>query len=468
MKIILRKLTKKQINKRLKKKKIKNEKQKRIEYINKYKKLICENTSKVWIPKLNIPFVKVKTNSSFTIDKYTSPIKNNKLVTNIEYTFPSETRKCIKIDLNLNCTQKKILFKWFEAYVKMYNETIYFIKTNKPKTINYKNIRTNSLKNIKKQIIKDSQLSEYFRNTRIYCHILDCAIKLACSNYKSAWTNYRHGNIKHFRIRYWRQNKKMHLLEIEKSFFKHNSICPDILGEVTATYNNKPYSLTKITNGCMLHYNSLTKKFQLLNPIKTIPKVNDSEEDTVSLDPGIRDFMTGISANEVLKIGGNMSGKIRARLERTDEIKKNPNIPTKIKRKHEKRNNMKISHMVDEMHWKVANYLVGNYKTILIGDLSVKGITKKETSQLPPMTKRIGYKLKFYTFRQRLEYKCQLNKVKYAVIDERFTSKMCSVCGHIKENLGGSKIFDCESCHNVLDRDVNGCRGIFIKSFANC
>ncbi len=49
------------------------------------------------------------------------------------------------------------------------------------------------------------------------------------------------------------------------------------------------------------------------------------------------------------------------------------------------------------------------------------------------------------------------------MVDERYTSKVCSNCGNVKEDLKGSEIYDCSNCMCVMDRDVNGCRGIYIK-----
>lgn len=81
------------------------------------------------------------------------------------------------------------------------------------------------------------------------------------------------------------------------------------------------------------------------------------------------------------------------------------------------------------------------------------------------MAKRIALALKFYKYRQRLEYKCKAKGIKYKVINEYYTSKMCSVCGEIDDKLGGKKIYKCVNCKSVMDRDVNGCRGIYIKQY---
>ena len=44
------------------------------------------------------------------------------------------------------------------------------------------------------------------------------------------------------------------------------------------------------------------------------------------MDPGVRNFMTGISENEVVKIGKDSKFKIQKYLERTDKYNKNPKL----------------------------------------------------------------------------------------------------------------------------------------------
>jgi putative transposase len=41
------------------------------------------------------------------------------------------------------------------------------------------------------------------------------------------------------------------------------------------------------------------------------------------------------------------------------------------------------------------------------------------------------------------------------MVDERYTSKICSKCGNLKEDLGGNKIYKCNECKMEIDRDVN-------------
>ena len=69
-----------------------------------------------------------------------------------------------------------------------------------------------------------------------------------------------------------------------------------------------------------------------------------------------------------------------------------------------------------------------------------------------------------YQFRKKLENKCEEYKCRYLEVNEYFTSKTCTNCGHIKEDLGSNKIYNCEICHITIDRDVNGARNILIKN----
>jgi IS605 OrfB family transposase len=365
--------------------------------------------------------------------------------------------------------QKLIFNKWFIAFTKMYNETLKYIKKNYLETnklnINFINLRTNHLKETRNKIQLNSQISTINEDVRIKAHILDYAIKLACSNYKSAMSNYKKGNIKQFRIRYWKYNSNQKVMDIEHQFFKQGTICNKIFGAINCTYDGKPFDMklieTTYKSNCKLVFKN--NQYILLVPETINHKTKEKPNKIISLDPGIRKFMTGLSENQIIKIGENASDRIKKYLEIIDD-KQKIKYPKKIQIKYEKRYNLKINHLVDELHWKTIKYLTDNYENILIGDMSVKGISSNKKSVLNKMTKRIAYKLKFYQFNERLKYKCNLNKINLKQINESYTSKMCSVCGNYNNNLGASKIYDCLNCHVKMDRDINGCRGIFIKS----
>jgi len=45
--------------------------------------------------------------------------------------------------------------------------------------------------------------------------------------------------------------------------------------------------------------------------------------------------------------------------------------------------------------------------------------------------------------------------------DKYLTSKCCSNCKNIKDDLGGSKIYNCYKCNIILDRDINASINIY-------
>lgn len=438
--------------------------------INKY-------NNKVWCPCNDCKLEKINTNSWYNLSLY-----ENKNIHNDILSFQEEKNKdkkidykCLKINIKFNEEQKIIIHRWFKAYILMYNATLKLIKQrhiNGEKTIlNFKELRTKHLKNIRDDIIINSQLQKINKNTKIKTHILDTAIQLACANYKSALTNFKNGNIRHFRIRYWKIIKDFNILGIEPSYFKHNTLCPKIFGNIECFYNNEKFDLGLIgsiyNSECKILYERSTNKYTLLVPDRINKQLNNNKilihkKEFISLDPGIRTFMTGLSDNEYIKIGDNCQEKIIKTLKKIDNLNLINNKNKRVRKKlHNK--NYKLKNLISDMHWKSINFLTKNYKTILIGDLSVKGISNKKTSNINKITKRVGYALSFYKYKQRLQYKCLINNCNYLEVNEKYTSKMCSNCGNYKEDLGSNKIYNCSKCKINIDRDVNGCRGICLK-----
>lgn len=428
--------------------------------INKYNKTI-------WKPDININFNKENINTCFDIYKATDNNNyNNIKFINVNKS-SNELYRCIKVELKLNEYQKDIINRWFISFVLMYNQTLKYIKlrrtNNETQILDFKKLRTYHLKDIRNDIILNSQHPKYNKDTKIKTHILDKAIQLACSNYKSALTNLRNKNIKHFRIRYWKIKKDFYTLSIETSYFTKNSLCYNILGEVNAYYDNEKFDLglikTKYKSECKLNYNKLTNKYELIVPEKIKIKEDlDERKHFISLDPGIRTFMTGISNNDCIKINID-NDKIRKILLKIDNIKE----INKYKKRRKNKLRIKLKNMIDELHHKTINYLTNNYDNILIGDLSVKGIVNNKTSNISKMNKRLAYSLSFFKFKERLKYKCQLKKCNYYEINEKYTSKLCSKCGTYKSDLGANSIYTCNNCDLIMDRDINGSRNICFK-----
>lgn len=399
----------------------------------------------------------INSHSWFDIKKAT--FKNHTINSNIIQSFPEKIIKCEKVILNFTDIQKNIILDWMKACEMFYNEVIKYFKKNE---FNKSKPVTNFIK--LRKLLKDNK-EKYVKKYNIPVHILDCAIKRACSNLQSCLSNMKNNNIKHFRLRYLKESNPNKIIEIEQGFFsdKKNTFCSSYLG---SEINSNNFDLKKIKtefkSDCKLHYNKKNKRFTLLVPKKINTKDNNNQY-TISIDPGIRTFLTGISDNHIIKIGNNMSYKIGIYLLKNDNLKgdiKNG----KIKKRYEKINNKKIKNLITDLQWKTINFLTSHYKTIYIGKWSTKKISNNDTSNLSGFVKRIASRLRFYEFLEKLRYKCIEKRINIIIKSEAYTSKMCSNCGWENENLNCKKIFECENCNKEIDRDINGARNIYIKN----
>lgn len=63
----------------------------------------------------------------------------------------------------------------------------------------------------------------------------------------------------------------------------------------------------------------------------------------------------------------------------------------------------------------------------------------------------------FYEFRRQIEYKSNWNNIQVILADRFYpSSKICSCCGVVKEDLKLSdRVFVCPDCGNKLNRDFN-------------
>ncbi|OWY99141.1 Transposase [Phytophthora megakarya] len=109
------------------------------------------------------------------------------------------------------------------------------------------------------------------------------------------------------------------------------------------------------------------------------------------------------------------------------------------------------------MHQKLSSWLAANYKQVLLLSFHTSEMVRRH-----PEPDREGYAAQaHYRFKMHLKYKLERAGERLVESEEEYTSKTCSGCGAIKNNLGGSEIFWCGSCRAVFDRDLNAARNIF-------
>jgi putative transposase len=99
---------------------------------------------------------------------------------------------------------------------------------------------------------------------------------------------------------------------------------------------------------------------------------------------------------------------------------------------------------------KLTTYLAKNHSQVVIEDLNVSGLMANHS-----LAKSIA-DLGMYEFRRQLTYKCELYGSELITVNRFFpSSKTCSGCGHIQDMPLKDRVFDCQKCDTVIDRDLN-------------
>lgn len=468
-------------------------------FLNKFKNIVENNKNDLprFTKNKTYCYEEINTNSWFNIEKFKN--KTERIPT-VKSTDKLEIPKYkqIKVKMVLTDIHKKIFQSWFKTSTIIYNETLKYIRNNyeftkkdiirdvlvneisKSTDFYNKYYIRNQMGSIKKDIQKSTTFIIDKKDTinkikNIKCsidiHTLDKTIFQLVQNINSSVTNMLRGNIKRFRLKFWKYTRPSKILELEKTKISNGILCKSIFGnleEIKYFYNNKPFDIGQIDTDFKINYNSILDEYYLLVPVKIENNKTDLPgKKLIVLDPGLRVFMTGLSDNEYLKIGSNINNIIKKDINRLNKIKSNLKIPNKIKNKNEMLINKKIYNKINDLHWKTINYLLSNYQTIFLGDMSAKDIVKRNSYVLSNESKVACLRTRYYEFLLRLKYKCAISNIKFKLIDEYYTSKTCSLCCSYNKNLAGNKLYNCNNCKCILDRDINGCRNIYMKQFIN-
>lgn len=488
---------------------------------------INKNGKKLWIPKITDEMEKQDTISWFKHKVYTND-KAEFVETFKKKPSVKKFKKCLTVRLFLTRYQKILIKNWLNACTIVYNNAVDILNTKKydnctPKEMLYgvredlfeikKNIQIKSVKILNE--VPDIECS-FTKKHSVKIHILDYSIKEACKNYSACITKIKNKQIKHFELKHLAFDRSNKVLKLEKRAFSENAFYENIFGKINGKYNRKKFKFDDVKNvynsDCTLKLDCNTNRYYLFVPCnvnvvaerKQIEKDNKKNETIpkkmISLDPGLRTFMTGITENSVEKICYNYSKIIKPMIKKEQFLAnklKSFNDPSviekmsaikctcKTSKKKQKgtprckcinksrastKNKLgairrRIKNKINDMQWKTISYLTKNHENIYIGDLSTKNVVKNGKSNLNGSTKQLLLRTNLYLFRERLKYKCAIRGVNYQMINEYYTSKMCSSCGEINEKLSSKKVFECEKCKVELDRDVNGARNIYLKKY---
>ena len=193
-------------------------------------------------------------------------------------------------------------------------------------------------------------------------------------------------------------------------------------------------------------------------------------------------------------------------------------------RKAQARMRQKIINLVDELHWQCARWLTSNYRVILLPKFETQSMTRRGERQIQSKTARMMLSFQHYRFKKRLQWKAwqrgslvlevseaytrslagkplagfratpsRRNPILYGMVvyairfknpllhrqstlrkrrlgenrvSGQTSSRTRSWDGRVDEKLGGSRTIRDESGF-IMDRDINGARGIFLRALGD-
>lgn len=369
--------------------------------------------------------------------------------------------KTIRVMLLPNNKQKTKLFQYANTARFAYNWAL------EREQENYKNGgKFISDGDLRKEFTQLKKTEEYAWLNNISNNVTKQSIKDACEAYKNFFKGYvkfpRFKSKKHSVPKFYQDNEKIQFIDTHVK----------VEGFATSKKKNKQKlnwirlaEHGRIPTDCK-YYNPRIK-YDGLNWYITVgieyeDSVTLPSNEGIGIDLGIKDLAICSDGNTYKNI--NKSQKVK-KLE-----KRKRRLQRSISRKYEKNKKggsycktsniiksekelLKLYHRLTNirqnyLHQTTSEIVKREPSFICIEDLNVSGMMKNRH-----LSKAIQQQ-KIYEFRRQIEYKSAWNNIQVIIADRFFpSSKLCSCCGNIKNDLKLSdRIYKCE-CGNVIDRD---------------
>ena len=349
--------------------------------------------------------------------------------------------------------QKKILRLWFDAARWTYNETLAQLKeTGKPAV--WKAIKTPIIHGVPDRL----KVSPY--------QVRSIAVRDACRalSMVKKRNKGRHSVDGLARCSFRSRKHPRQSCFIPQSAVKAEGAYYTILGKLRMA---EPLPTQHGDSRLTLH----NGQYHLVVTYPAQQRPAETQGRVVTLDPGIRSFLTYFSESATGHIGKNDFGGIQRLCAHLDHLL------SKAKReklRFRKRNlfaasdrlRVKIRNLVDELHHQAALWLVDNYDLILIPSFETSEMAQRGQRKLRSKSVRMLLGFAHFRFRTFLTWKAWQTGKQVMVVNEAYTSKTCSWSGEIIRNLGGRKVVR-GSDGVSLERDINGARGIFLRALGD-
>ena len=197
-----------------------------------------------------------------------------------------------------------------------------------------------------------------------------------------------------------------------------------------------------------------------------IPKPKSTPQSETGIDRGITTFAQcsdGTTIPGISPLKKNLKGLKRLQKELSRKKKFSRNFH-KTKLKIQKLHNHIVNIRRDFLH-KISTQLAKSHSLIVMEELKAKDMSRsaKGTKEKPGRNVKAKSGLNrsildqgWSMFQQLLSYKLSWQGKKLLLIDPKYTSRLCRICGYAgRENRKTQQVFECQNCGYTQDADLN-------------
>lgn len=212
-------------------------------------------------------------------------------------------------------------------------------------------------------------------------------------------------------------------------------------------------------------------KWYVTIPVDVERQCARDKRGVVSIDPGVRTFLTCYCKDGVVELGEGAVGRVLKLCRSMDRLKARMSKAKARKKQNMRRAFMRLQFRLkclkEELHWKCATFLAKSFDTIVIPPFAAHEMCGRARRRLKSRVVRSMLNLGHSEFREKLRLQCEKYGSRMIEVSEAYTSKTCPVCGGVHEKLGGSEMFRCPHCGHVAPRDANGARNILLRAMVD-
>lgn len=211
-------------------------------------------------------------------------------------------------------------------------------------------------------------------------------------------------------------------------------------------------------------------KWWLATPYKRKDISAENQGRAVSLDPGVRTFITFYSPEYSGKIGMSDFSRIQRLCHHLDNLISKRDLCKAKQRKKSltkatRRMQQKIKDLVGELHHKAARFLVDNFDVILLPTFETKDMASKSKRKIRSKTVRSMLTFAHYRFKMFLKWKAKQTGKEVVDVSEAYTSRTHPQTGVVK-NIGGARRIRLLN-GSWADRDIVGAFNILLKALVD-